>query len=82
MTQDMNEFDIDRRFDRVVSVEMFEHMRNWPRLFGKVAAWLKPEGRFFMHVFCHKTLALYIRGSGRHRLDESLFFLRRDDALL
>lgn len=56
ITRDMNEFDIDRRFDRVVSVEMFEHMRNWPRLFGKVASWLKPEGRFFMHVFCHKSL--------------------------
>jgi cyclopropane-fatty-acyl-phospholipid synthase len=56
LTCDMNEFDTDRRYDRVVSVEMFEHMRNWPCLFGKVAGWLKPEGRFFMHVFCHQSL--------------------------
>lgn len=56
VTCDMNAFDIDRRFDRAVSVEMFEHMRNWPRLFARVSGWLKPEGRFFMHVFCHRSL--------------------------
>jgi cyclopropane-fatty-acyl-phospholipid synthase len=56
VTCDMNDFDIERRFDRVASVEMFEHMRNWPRLFARVAGWLKPEGRFFMHVFCHRRL--------------------------
>lgn len=56
LTRDMNEFDIDRRVDRIVSVEMFEHMRNWPDLFGRVASWLKPEGQFFMHVFCHRAL--------------------------
>ena len=36
--------------DRVVSVEMFEHLRNWPAMFARVARWLKPDGRFFMHV--------------------------------
>jgi cyclopropane-fatty-acyl-phospholipid synthase len=56
ITCDMNDFDIAERFDRVVSVEMFEHMRNWPRLFGRVARWLQPEGRFFMHVFCHRSV--------------------------
>jgi cyclopropane-fatty-acyl-phospholipid synthase len=56
ITCDMNAFTIDERFDRVVSVEMFEHMRNWPQLFSRVAGWLKPDGRFFMHVFCHKHL--------------------------
>jgi cyclopropane-fatty-acyl-phospholipid synthase len=56
ITCDMNAFTIDERFDRVVSVEMFEHMRNWPQLFSRVASWLKPDGRFFMHVFCHKHL--------------------------
>ena len=34
---------------------MFEHMRNWPRVFGRVHDWLKPGGRFFMHVFCHRS---------------------------
>lgn len=56
ITCDMNGFDTDRRFDRIVSVEMFEHMRNWSQLFGRVAGWLNPDGRFFMHVFCHKSL--------------------------
>ena len=56
VTRDMNEFTTDQRFDRVVSVEMFEHMRNWARLFHQINAWLKPDGRFFMHVFCHKSL--------------------------
>jgi cyclopropane-fatty-acyl-phospholipid synthase len=56
ITCDMNDFGTDERFDRVVSVEMFEHMRNWQKLFGRVASWLKPDGRFFMHVFCHKRL--------------------------
>ena len=44
-----------RRFDRVVSVEMFEHMRNWRLLFARVCNWLQPGGRFFMHVFCHRS---------------------------
>jgi cyclopropane-fatty-acyl-phospholipid synthase len=54
VTCDMNAFDTEQRFDRVVSVEMFEHMRNWPGLFGAVARWLRPEGQFFMHVFTHQ----------------------------
>jgi cyclopropane-fatty-acyl-phospholipid synthase len=55
LTRDMNEFDIAARFDRVVSVEMFEHMRNWPELFRRVHGWLQRDGRFFMHVFVHRT---------------------------
>ncbi len=55
LTADMNHFDTERRFDRVVSVEMFEHMRNWRRLFARVHGWLRPGGRFFMHVFCHRS---------------------------
>jgi cyclopropane-fatty-acyl-phospholipid synthase len=55
ITADMNRFDVADRFDRVVSVEMFEHMRNWRELFARVHRWLRPGGRFFMHVFCHRT---------------------------
>jgi len=52
ITCDANEFDAEAgRFDRVVSVEMFEHLRNWPAMFARVARWLKADGRFFMHVF-------------------------------
>jgi cyclopropane-fatty-acyl-phospholipid synthase len=57
VTADMNDFATDRRFDRVVSVEMFEHMRNWKRLFERVAGWLRPHGVFFQHVFCHQRFA-------------------------
>ncbi len=55
LTRDINVFDIADRFDRIVSVEMFEHLRNWPEAFRRVATWLKPGGRFFMHVFAHRT---------------------------
>ena len=53
----MNDFEADGRFDRVVSVEMFEHMRNWRELFRRVHSWLEPGGQFFLHVFCHRDVA-------------------------
>jgi cyclopropane-fatty-acyl-phospholipid synthase len=64
ITADMNAFDTDRRFDRVVSVEMFEHMRNWRELFAHVHRWLTPGGRFFMHVFCHRAVPYAFVDSG------------------
>ena len=62
LTADMNAFATGERFDRVVSVEMFEHMRNWRALFARVAGWLAPGGRFFMHVFAHRVDAVRLRG--------------------
>ena len=56
ITADMNDFAIDRRFDRVVSVEMFEHMRNYRELFKRIDGWLAPHGKFFMHIFVHRTV--------------------------
>ena len=55
ITADMNTFTAPAQYDRIVSVEMFEHMRNWRALFGRVHDWLLPGGRFFMHVFCHRS---------------------------
>ncbi|GAB0119669.1 SAM-dependent methyltransferase [Acidisoma sp. 7E03] len=55
LTCDMNDLALDQRFDRVVSVEMFEHMANWESLLTKVRGWLKPEGYLFVHVFAHAT---------------------------
>jgi cyclopropane-fatty-acyl-phospholipid synthase len=55
LTADMNHFDTQEHFDRVVSIEMFEHMRNYRRLFSRVASWLVPGGLFFMHIFCHRN---------------------------
>jgi cyclopropane-fatty-acyl-phospholipid synthase len=54
LTADMNDFQPDGLFDRVVSVEMFEHMANWETLLGRVRTWLTPDGRLFVHVFTHK----------------------------
>jgi cyclopropane-fatty-acyl-phospholipid synthase len=56
ITADMNTFDAGAVHDRVVSVEMFEHMRNHERLLKNVAQWLKPGGKLFVHIFTHKTL--------------------------
>ena len=55
ITADMNGFDTNHRFDRVVSVEMFEHMSNWRALLTKARDWLKPDGLLFLHVFSHRT---------------------------
>ncbi len=52
---DINDLGLERIFDRVVSVEMFEHMRNYEKLMSKVAGWLKPRGKLFVHIFTHKT---------------------------
>ena len=56
ITADMNDFEIDAGFDRVVSLEMFEHMRNYRALFERVHRWLVPGGLFFMHIFCHRLV--------------------------
>jgi len=55
ITCDMNAFEAADAFDRVVSVEMFEHMANWRALLARVKTWLKPEGRLFVHVFTHRA---------------------------
>jgi cyclopropane-fatty-acyl-phospholipid synthase len=60
---DMNDFKAEGSYDRVLSVEMFEHMRNWRLLLSRIASWLKPEGKLFLHVFAHKRFA-YAFGDG------------------
>jgi cyclopropane-fatty-acyl-phospholipid synthase len=54
ITADMNDFETEARFDRVVSVEMFEHMSNWRALLSRIRRWLTPEGALFLHVFSHR----------------------------
>ena len=54
-TSDLNVFTPAARFDRIVSVEMFEHMTNWRELMTRVRAWLKSDGRFFLHIFTHRS---------------------------
>ena len=55
ITADMNDFVADGRFDRIVSVEMFEHMSNWRALLSRARGWLRPDGRLFLHVFSHQS---------------------------
>lgn len=59
ITCDMNVFEASRKFDRVVSVEMFEHMRNWELLLHRVHSWLKPEGKLFIHIFTHRVYTYF-----------------------
>lgn len=61
VTCDINDFDPGARYDRVVSVEMFEHLRNYQELFARISGWLQPDGRLFAHVFSHRDLAYRYR---------------------
>jgi len=54
ITADMNSYYAFGTFDRVVSIEMFEHMRNYAALMRAISQWLAPRGRFFLHIFCHR----------------------------
>ena len=74
LTGDMNEFDTKKRFDRIVSVEMFEHMRNWANLLAKTAWWLKPGGKFFLHIFTHNRFAYPFEVEGEHNWLGRYFF--------
>ena len=57
VTCDVYQLELDpNRFDRCVSIEMFEHMRNYETLLGRISQWLRPGGALFVHIFCHKTL--------------------------
>lgn len=66
VTADAAVFDTDRTFDRVLSVEMFEHLRNYQQLLRRIAGWLGAEGELFVHVFCHRTLAYPFEVDGRN----------------
>lgn len=57
ITADMNDFETARLFDRVISIEMFEHMRNYEKLLGRVNVWLKNKGKLFVHIFSHQKIA-------------------------
>ena len=57
ITCDVNRLELPgNSFDRCVSIEMFEHMRNYATLLGRIGGWLREEGRLFVHIFCHRTL--------------------------
>jgi cyclopropane-fatty-acyl-phospholipid synthase len=64
ITADMRDFAIDGQFDRIVSVEMFEHMRNYELLLARLAQWVAPDGRLFVHIFCHRDSPYLFEAEG------------------
>ena len=65
ITADMNVFETSDLFDRVVSIEMFEHMRNYEQLFQRISSWLKADGRLFFHIFCHRNLPYFFEDDSK-----------------
>ncbi len=64
VTADMNDFEAAGKYERVVSIEMFEHMRNYGELMRRIAGWLEPGGMLFVHIFCHREHAYFYEPSG------------------
>ena len=64
VTADMNDFSTDEKFDRVVSIEMFEHMRNYDELLKRISGWLNQNGKLFVHIFSHKKIAYPFEDKG------------------
>lgn len=73
-TADVGQFQTQQQFDRVVSVEMFEHVRNHERLLANIKNWLTPQGQLFVHIFCHRKLAYTFETEGENNWMGRHFF--------
>ena len=74
ITADMNVFQTEKKFDRVVSVEMFEHMKNYDILLNKISNWLKDNGKLFVHIFTHKNFSYHFETEGKNDWMGKYFF--------
>ncbi len=74
ITADINDFSTAGLFDRVVSIEMFEHMRNYEMLLRNISSWMKPEAKLFVHIFCHREHAYTFETEGEDNWMGRLFF--------
>ena len=64
ITADMNDFGTENKYDRVVSIEMFEHMRNYKKLLSKISSWLHDGGKLFIHIFTHQSVVYPFENQG------------------
>ena len=64
-TADVSRFEAQGRFDRVVAIELFEHVRHHERLLARIARWLAPDGRLFVQHACHREFAYPYEDRGR-----------------
>ena len=64
ITADMNDFGTENKYDRVVSIEMFEHMRNYKKLLSKISSWLHDDGKLFIHIFTHQSVVYPFENQG------------------
>jgi cyclopropane-fatty-acyl-phospholipid synthase len=74
VTADANRFSTSRRFDRVVSIEMLEHVRNHDALLGRIASFLRPEGLMFVHIFTHRKFSYPFETEGEDNWMRREFF--------
>ena len=74
ITKDINEFNTTDIFDRIISIEMFEHTKNTKKLMNSINNWLKNEGLFFMHVFAHKENPYYFDTDQKNAWMAKYFF--------
>jgi cyclopropane-fatty-acyl-phospholipid synthase len=67
LTRDVNRLELDAgTFDRCISIEMFEHVRNYETLLGRIGSWLRPGGKLFVHIFCHREVCYPFERDGDH----------------
>ncbi len=74
ITGDVTQFETDQHFDRIVSIECFEHLRNYAYIFEKMSNWLSDDGQCFLHVFCHSEYAYPFEDEGEDNWMAKNFF--------